>query len=82
MFELCGKSVCKELMDVKGEFYRGERIYQVLHNTRSYHILQKTDCYYFKEFIRKVVNALALIQMAGIVHCDLKPENILVKLNQ
>ena len=31
IFELCGKPLSKTIFDVKGEFYRGERIYQVLH---------------------------------------------------
>lgn len=32
IFELGGKSISKELFEVKGEFFKGERIYSILHN--------------------------------------------------
>lgn len=32
VFEVCGKPLSKQLYEVKGEFYKGERIYSVFHN--------------------------------------------------
>lgn len=44
MFELCGKPLSKTLFEVKGEFYKGERIYSVLHQQDIYNVFEESDC--------------------------------------
>ncbi|CDW87876.1 protein kinase domain containing protein [Stylonychia lemnae] len=78
VFELCGKPLSKTMFDVKGEFYKGERIYQVLHKEDLYRALQINKGSVFKEFIKGMAQVLYMFQSAGIVHSDLKPENILI----
>lgn len=82
VFELCGKPLSKTIFDVKGEFYKGERIYQVLHKEDIYQILEKDSSLVFKQFIISMAQVLYMFQNAGIVHSDLKPENILLLQDQ
>jgi len=42
------------MFDVKGEFYRGERIYQVLHKEDLYKILESNKSVVFKDFIKNM----------------------------
>ena len=79
IFEVCGKPLSKALFEVKGEFYRGERIYSVLHSADMYKIFETGNCKYFKQFVMQMAFVLNLMQMSGLVHSDLKPENILVE---
>ena len=60
MFELCGKPMSKSVFEVKGEFYKGERIYQVMHKERVYRIFEENRCAVFKDFIRQMAQALNL----------------------
>lgn len=48
MFELCGKPLSKTLFEVKGEFYKGERIYSVLHKEDIYNVFEDDKCRVFK----------------------------------
>eukprot|EP00347_Sterkiella_histriomuscorum_P016998 403351053 len=78
IFELCGKPLSKSLFEVKGEFYKGERIYQVLHREELFRLFQQNSSLIFKDFIKSMAQVLYLFQSAGIVHSDLKSENILI----
>ena len=77
IYELCeGKTMNEHMFDVRGEFYKGERIYMVHHGS-FYHCL-RNNIDLLKEFIYRVVCGLTLLARLSIVHADLKPDNILV----
>ena len=82
IFELCGKPLSKLLFDVRGEFYKGERIYSVRHNTKAIRFFSNSSWQQLRLLIRCVLEAISLFNMLGIVHQDLKPENILVKIEE
>jgi hypothetical protein len=57
IYELCnGKTMNELLFDVKGEFYKGERIYLVNHSV-FYHRL-RNDLDLLADFIRKMTSVL------------------------
>ena len=77
IYELCpGKTMNEHLFDVRGEFYKGERIYMV-HHSNFYHTL-RNNLETLKDFIHRMCCALSLFARLSIVHADLKPYNILV----
>ena len=77
IYQLCeGKSMSELCFNVKGEFYKGERIYQVQHGSFYYALRQSTRI--LKDFIRKISRALQLLARLGVVHADLKTDNIVV----
>ena len=64
---------------MKGEFYKGERIYNVAHQG-FYRALSK-DKKILATLIRKIAETFDVLGNFGIVHSDIKPDNILVELN-
>ena len=81
IYEVCeGKTLNEHLFEVKGEFYKGERIYFV-HHSVLYHQL-RNDVKLLADFIRRMTELLELFYQAGVVHADLKPDNILVDYDE
>ena len=77
MYELCeGRTMNEHLFDVKGEFYKGERIYMV-HHSHFYHAL-RTNLDMLKDFLYRMCKALSMFARISIVHGDLKPDNIII----
>jgi serine/threonine protein kinase len=80
IYELCpGKTMNEHLFDVKGEFYKGERIYMVHHGS-FYHAV-RNNMLLLKELILRIVDALNLFAKLSIVHADLKPDNVLIEFD-
>ncbi len=78
IYELCeGKNMNEGMFEVKGEFYKGERIYMV-HHSQLYHDMRSNQAL-LADFIRRMAEVLYRFAIFGIVHADLKPDNILVK---
>lgn len=81
IYEVCsGKTMNEALFEVKGEFYKGERIYMV-HHSSFYHMM-RNNLKLMADFIRKMTIVLELFYKAGVVHADLKPDNILVDFDE
>lgn len=64
------------MFEVKGEFFKGERIYMV-HHSNFYHSL-RNDSNLLRDFLKRMSTTLAFFARIGIVHADLKPDNILI----
>ena len=74
-----GKQALGSLMfDVKGEFFRGERIYNVFH--KDFFIALAQDLTILKDFLRLMAEVLDSLQERKVVHADLKPDNILIEI--
>mmetsp|Transcript_16303 Transcript_16303/g.11487 ORF Transcript_16303/g.11487 Transcript_16303/m.11487 type:complete len:108 (-) Transcript_16303:686-1009(-) len=77
IYEVCeGKTMNEGMFEVKGEFYKGERIYMV-HHSNFYHCL-RNDVNLLRDFVQSMSTTLAFFARIGIVHADLKPDNILI----
>ena len=77
IYEVCqGKTMNEALFNVKGEFYKGERIYMV-HHSHFYHAL-RTNLELLKDFLYRMCLALSSFARISIVHGDLKPDNIII----
>ena len=68
------------LFNVKGEFYKGERIYMV-HHSMLYHAMRNNHNL-MADFVRRMGKVLNLFYHAGVVHADLKPDNILIDFDE
>ena len=68
----------KLLFELKGEFYKGERIYCV-HHGPFYTALRKSKGI-LKDLIKRTMLAYMLVQEVGMVHADIKPDNILLEI--
>eukprot|EP00826_Nyctotherus_ovalis_P037385 TRINITY_DN3404_c0_g1_i1.p1 TRINITY_DN3404_c0_g1~~TRINITY_DN3404_c0_g1_i1.p1 ORF type:complete len:262 (-),score=65.55 TRINITY_DN3404_c0_g1_i1:126-911(-) len=75
VYELGGASLTQMLFDIRGEFYKGERIYKITH--KSFYNKLKEDSKLLYSFIRKMLGVLETLRAHNIIHCDLKPDNIL-----
>lgn len=75
-----GRTMNELLFDVKGEFYKGERIYMV-HHSHFYHAI-RTNLELLKDFLYRMCIALSLFARLSIVHGDLKPDNIIIEYEQ
>jgi serine/threonine protein kinase len=81
IYELCpGKTMNEHLFDVKGEFYKGERIYMV-HHGAFYHAL-RNNIDLLRDFMTRMSDALNLLAKLSIVHADLKPDNIIIDYDE
>jgi serine/threonine protein kinase len=81
IYEVCkGSNLNECLFEVKGEFFKGERVYGVKHWAFYHHI--RNNLSLMRDFIRRMCEALTLLGRLGIVHADLKPDNILVEFDE
>lgn len=67
------------MFDVKGEFFRGERIYNVVHK-EFFNVLSQ-DPTILKDFLKLMAEVLDSLQEKKVVHADLKPDNILIEIS-
>ncbi|KAL4506038.1 hypothetical protein ABPG72_013799 [Tetrahymena utriculariae] len=82
VYELGGGSLSSILYEIKGEFYKNERVYKINFTGLHDKLFQTKSNNLLRSLMRHFFNALDLLQNQKIVHCDVKPENILVELDQ
>jgi len=75
-YEVGAKPLSHHLFDVKGEFYKGERIYGVQH--QDFYKALRQDKRVLRDLIRMVAEVFDVLAMFRIVHADIKPDNILI----
>lgn len=75
-YQVGGQCLTNLLFEVKGEFYKGERIYGVQH--RDFYRALKADKQVLIDLIRMLAEVFDVLAMFRIVHADIKPDNILV----
>jgi len=81
VYEVCpGRTMNEHLFEVKGEFYKGERVYMV-HHGNLYHAL-RNNLALLRDFIFRMCETLSLFSKLSIVHADLKPDNILIDFDE
>ena len=78
-FEKGGKSLSSLSYKIKGEFEKGERIYQI--QKGIFLKLLFTNIKQFKSFIKRILLGIEFINNNGIIHSDIKPDNILIEYN-
>ena len=76
-FEKGGRSLSNLSYKIKGEFEKGERIYNI--QKGIFLKLLFTNINQFKSFIKRVLLGIEFINNNGIIHSDIKPENILIE---
>lgn len=81
VYELApGKTINEHMFTVKGEFYKGERIYQVQHSS-FYHEI-RNNFTLLQDFLLRMSQALQILFKLGIVHADLKPDNVIIDYDE
>ena len=79
VYEVGSNCLGKLLVDVKGEFYKGERIYNCSH--QKFYMALARSSKILGTLIRKIAEVFDVLSKFGIVHSDIKPDNILVEMN-
>lgn len=80
VYEVGAQCLGKQLCDVKGEFYKGERIYRIQH--QDFYRIMMYNMNVLRTLIVKIAEAFDVLSRFGIVHSDIKPDNILIQLNE
>jgi serine/threonine protein kinase len=71
----------KHLFDVKGDFFHGERVYNITHRDFYSLLTQQPNFRVLKDFTRYMCESLHALAQAQVVHADLKPDNILLSFS-
>ena len=82
VYELCGATLTSQVWKMKGEFRKGERVYNVT-QLPLWHDLFEVGTgdggrTLLQQFLATCLEVLALLEDSGVMHADLKPDNILV----
>ena len=75
-----GNSLSSLSFKIKGEFEKGERIYNI--KKGIFLKLLFTNILQFKLFIKKMLSGIEFINSQDIIHSDIKPENILIEYSK
>lgn len=83
VYELCGATLTSQVWKMKGEFRKGERVYNVTQLPLWHDLFEVgTDsCGWgmlLQQFLATCLEVLALLEDSGVMHADIKPDNILV----
>ena len=76
-YEKGGNSLSTLSFKIKGEFEKGERIYNIQKGVFIKYLF--SNIMQFKFFIKKILYGIDFINSQGIIHADIKPENILIE---
>ena len=76
-FEKGGNSLSSLSFKIKGEFEKGERIYNIQKGIFLKYLFSNIS--QLKLFIKKVLSGIEFINSKDIIHSDIKPENILIE---
>ena len=76
-YEKGGNSLSALSFKIKGEFEKGERIYNIQKGVFIKYLF--SNIMQFKFFIKKILYGIDFINSQGIIHADIKPENILIE---
>ena len=76
-YEKGGNSLSALSFKIKGEFEKGERIYNIQKGIFIKYLF--SNIMQFKFFIKKILYGIDFINSQGIIHADIKPENILIE---
>ena len=76
-YEKGGNSLSSLSFHIKGEFEKGERIYNIQKGVFIKYLFSNIT--QFKFFIKKILSGIDFINSQGIIHSDIKPENILIE---
>jgi serine/threonine protein kinase len=77
VFEKGGVSLSDLSFKVKGEFFKGERVYRVHHLPFFEHLRSSPAA--VQRLVSELLQVVEYISSLGIVHSDLKPDNILIR---
>ena len=76
-YEKGGNSLSSLSFKIKGEFEKGERIYNIQKGIFLKYLF--SNIIQFKLFIKKILEGIDYINSQDIIHSDIKPENILIE---